>query len=92
MVIYEQNFPCCFLPFNFSVVRLTILSLLKCHLFLVLDVVAVVLNIHKSAQWENMSLSEVHEISVSLQRQCRVIVACSGQQSSYPINLNLICK
>lgn len=27
MVIYEQNFPCCFLPFNFSVVRLTILSL-----------------------------------------------------------------
>ena len=27
MVIYEQNFPCCFLAFNFSVVRLTILSL-----------------------------------------------------------------
>lgn len=50
------------------------------------------LNIHRSAQWENMSLPEECEVSVSLQRQSQLMVACAGQESSRPVNLDLICK
>lgn len=59
---------------------------------MVLEVAAVMFNIHKSAGQENVNSAELCEVTVSLQRWRQVTAAGTRQQSSSPVNPNLTRK